>query len=112
VDADEVIGMTVQPMVAAAVALPVAVIVLIVITLCWLTRKHRLMYAEIYARDVAGVQARAAERAAVYDQTPVPRPSVDGPATAGAGTPDSAPVVAPQRVHIEMGGSGRHGMVA
>lgn len=40
--------------------------------------------------------------------TTVPRPSVDGNATAGAGTPDPAPAVAPRRVHIEMGGHGRH----
>lgn len=98
------IGVTVPPIVA--VAAPVAVIVLIVMALRWLARKHRRMYAEIYRRDLAGVQARAALRAAAYDQTPVPHPSVDGP-TAGAGTPDPAPVVAP-RVRVQLGGPHRH----
>jgi hypothetical protein len=109
VDAGEVIGMAVPPIVAAL--LPVAVIVLVVLVLRRLARPRRLMYAAISAR-CADIQARAAAQAAVYDQTPVPRPSVDGPATAGAGTPDPAPAVAPQRVHIEMGGRGRHRMVA
>jgi hypothetical protein len=40
-------------------------------------------------------------------QTPVPRPSVDGPTT-GAGTPDPAPVVAP-RVRVT---HPRHRLVA
>lgn len=42
---------------------------------------------------------------------PVPHPSVDGP-TARAGTPDPARAVTPPRVHIEMGGRGRHREVA
>lgn len=76
------------------------------------TPRRRRMFESISAQ-VADIQARAAERAVVYDQAPVPRPSVDGYATAGAGTtPDPAPAVAPRRVHIEMGGPGRHRMVA
>lgn len=105
VDVGEVTGMTVPPIVA--VLLSPVVIALVLLGLRWGARKHRLMYAEISAR-CADIQARAAERAVVYDQAPVPCPSVDGYATAGAGTPDPAPAVAPRRVHIEMGGPGRH----
>lgn len=42
---------------------------------------------------------------------PVRHPSVDE-VTARAGTPDPARAVTPQRVHIEMGGRGRHREVA
>ena len=93
----------------------VAAIALIVQTLRWLARRDRAMYArisEISARH-ADVQARAAERALLYDQTPVSPPPGDGPAATGAGTsPDPAPVVVHHRVRIEMGGPSRHREVA
>lgn len=99
------IGVDVPPIVVA-LAVPVA-ICLILLLLRRLARPHHLMYAEI-RRRCADVQARAAQRAVVHDQTPAPRPSGDGSTGDGAGTPDPAPSPAPQRVHIEMGGLGRH----
>jgi hypothetical protein len=78
-------------------------ITLIILLLRWLARPHTRMYVEIRER-CADIQARSA---AAYE-TPVPDPSVDGYATARAGTPDPARAVAPRRVHIEMGGHGRH----
>jgi hypothetical protein len=94
----------------AALTLCVAPIALILLGLRWGARKHRAMYRAISAQ-LADVQARPALRAAAYDQTPVLRPSVDG-LTTGAGTPDPAPVVTPRRVHIDLGGIGRHREVA
>lgn len=101
--------MTVPPIVAVVVC--AAAIALLLLLLRWLARPHARMYAEI-SRVCADHQARAAERALVYDQTPVSPPPGDGPITAGAGTPDPAPAVVPHRVHIEMGGHGRHREVA
>jgi hypothetical protein len=89
----------------AALSSPV-LITLIILLLRWLARPHNRMYTEIRSR-CADIQARAALRAAAYDQTPVLRPSVDG-LTTGAGTPDPAPVVTPRRVHIDLAGIGRH----
>lgn len=94
-----------------AVAVCAAAITLILLGLRWGARKHRLMYAEISAR-CADIQARAAGRALVYDQAPVHRPSVDGHAAVGVGTPDPAPAAVARRVHIEMGGRGRHSKAA
>jgi hypothetical protein len=107
-DAGEVTGMDVPPIVALVSC--VAIITLIILLLRWLARPHNRMYTEIRSR-CADIQARAALRAAAYDQTPVLRPSVDG-LTTGAGTPDPAPVVTPRRVHIDLGGIGRHREVA
>lgn len=102
--------MTVPPIVA--VLLSPVVIALVLLGLRRGARKHRLMYAEISAR-CADIQARAAADALVYDQAPVHHPSVDGHAAAGAGnSPDPAPAAVARRVHIEMGGPGRHRMVA
>lgn len=92
----------------AVLTLCVAVIVLVLLGLRRGARKHRAMYAEISAR-CADIQARAAQRAVIYDQTPVSPPPRDGTATAGAGAPDAAPVVAPPpRTRLVLGGSGRH----
>lgn len=61
---------------------------------------RRALFAAIGA-GCADVQARAAERATIHDQTPVPTPPEDGNTTTGAGTPDPAPVVTtPARVRV------------
>jgi hypothetical protein len=60
-----------------------------------------------HRRHIRRSQVLITRIALVAFQIPVPRPSVDGPAT-GAGTPDPAPVVAP-RVRVT---HPRHRLVA
>jgi hypothetical protein len=82
-----------------AVALLVGALRALLYVIWLLARPHRAMYEEIAARCAAL-------------NTSVPDPSVDGTATAGAGTPDSAPVVARRRVGWWSGSAPAHRRVA
>lgn len=92
--------MDVPPIVAALLC--VVAIVSVLLLVHWLARPHTAMYVEINRR-CAVARAAAAERALVYDQTPASPPPGGGSVAAGAGTPDSAPAAASQRVHVEFG---------